>query len=304
VPRSTKASAALAHELGYTPSRVQGWFEGGFHPAHDVSHKERLAHFQALDPLTGTGRNADVATIKMAALGFQCARLRETLLGLQDFDPSHAISDAEELVEAADAMPKAALQRSAERLGVPEGFHDEPGLASARAGAAIWPLAMVAVGEPVEPHDFAELDELMNEPIARLSEVDASEVPTDLEGAAALSRRIADVVIGAAQRWFKEASDDELMKGVKAARRGVDALKILGVEFGGDEEEWLWVGRMAPISERMVASLARIYEAFYIPLAAGKDIALGERALVETLIGKPIPSEPIDSRPQLEEPGG
>jgi hypothetical protein len=304
VPRTTKASEELAKELGLSPSRVQGWFEGGFEPARDVSHKVLVAHFQALDPITGTGRNADVATIKMAAQGYQCARLRETLWSLQDFDPSHAIGDADELVEVADPLLKAALQRSAERLGAPPEYPDEPGLAAARADAAVLSVAMAAVGEQVGPHDFVDMDELMNEPVARLAEVEPSEVPSDLDQTAALMQRIADVVFGSAQRWFDEADDDDLILGVKSARRGIDTLKILGLEFGGDEEEWLWVGRFAPTAERMITSLVRIYEAFYLPYAAGKTIAPGERALVETLTGKPIPSEPVAPSPQLEEPKG
>ncbi len=273
-------------------------------PAHDVSHKELLAHCRTLDPLSGTGRDADVATIKMAAQGFHCARLRETLWGLQDFDPNHAISDANELVEVADPMLRAVLQRSAERLGAPPEYPDEPGLAAARAGAAVLAVAQVAVGDPVEPQDFEDLDQLLNEPVARLAEIDPSEVPTDLEGAAALTRRIAEVVIGSAQTWFDEASDNDLVVGVKSARRAVDTLKILGLEFGGDEQEWMTVGQVTPLAERMLTSLTRIYETFYLPYAAGKVIPAGERALVETLTGKPIPSEPVSPARELEVPGG
>ena len=260
----------MAQDLGLSPSRVQGWYEAGLQPAHAVSRKELLAHFQALDELTGTGRDAEVAIIKMAARGFQCARLRESLLGLQDFDPSHAISDADELVQVADPLPMAYLQRSAERLGVPPGFRNEPGLAPARAGAAVLALAQTAVGEPIGPRDFVDLDELLNEPVARLAGVDPSEVPTDLEGTAALSRRIVEVVTGSAQRWFDEASDDDFLAGVTSARRVVDALKILGLEFGGDEEEWITVGQVTPVAERMLASLTEDLQRL-LPAARGGE---------------------------------
>lgn len=301
MPRSTKASAALARELGVSPSRVQGWSEGGFEPAQDVTHKELLAHYRALDPLTGTGRSADVATIKMAAQGFHCERLRATLKRLRDLEEGETFDDADELAEAVDDRLRGFLEDAAAGLGAPPEYRKlpaEPALASVRAGAALLSLAQVAVGEPTEDDDFAEFDMLLNERTARIAEVPVSDVEMDSAVTAAVSRRIVEVV-REIRPWLDEAADDELVPSVQAARRTVDALKIFGVQFGSDEEEWVTVGQLTPIAPRMSAGILKAYDDFYFPLAAGKAVPALERSFVEALTGKAISTEP-STYPELD----
>ena len=76
------------------------WKDAGYGPAEEVSRAEYLDHFRALAPLMGTGRNGNVAVIKMADSGRACRRLAEVLRSYTALQAGEVDSrDADELVE-------------------------------------------------------------------------------------------------------------------------------------------------------------------------------------------------------------
>ena len=297
MPRPTKLAVSLSHTLDATPSQVQGWLEMGYGPADG---KVAVEHFERLTPLMGTGRDGDVAVLKMAADGWPCIRLRQVLLGFQELGQGEVDSgDADELVEYAMTSPHlsqvAAYLRKmatlaelpAEYTG-PESIPREPDLPDIRARAAFLPFAMALHEGPVDGYDLAESDELLDVALSTMLDDDVPKL--DEEGMAALaamtnavSQRMREV-----PAWILDATTEDLVAGVQASQKVLEALGVMGLRFDGDEEHWRWIGRLAPTAAELVTSLANVMEQVYIPLVTGQPLPRGEQQFVSAILGRSV----------------
>jgi hypothetical protein len=285
MPRPTKLAAQIAGALDLPAGRVQGWIEDGYGPAGDADPVE---HYQRLAPLLGTGRDGDVAVLKMAADGYPCRRLRDVLT--TSFAGDEAL-DAEGLIEhlmgdetvadfrelwtdqtrstgapddlTAAAMPEAPLTpRERARLGEDdppahlversETALDEPGLTELVIRAAALPIADTVAGNPVEMFDTAELNRT-----GGWEQLGMPAMPFDDE-AAQLDLHmlaLAHEVARQHETWIASASPDELARGVAASRVMVDALavKMPRVNTWGDEHRWRRIGFFAPMAQPLLA---------------------------------------------------
>ena len=164
----------------------------------------------------------------------------------------------------------------------------EPDLSRTRVGAALLPIGMTVVGEPIETEDFAELNQLLDVPTARLANVAVpSPGENDDPGFQEVTLRVASLVRGA-DEWLESASNDQLIQGVQAADKMMTALECLGLKWGGYEDRWRWVGRLTPTAPRVMTALAAVMENEYLPMAVGRSAPRGEVALAGAILqGRP-----------------
>ncbi|MDA8301912.1 MAG: hypothetical protein M0005_10300 [Actinomycetota bacterium] len=283
--RTTKRSRETAARLGglATASQVERWTAEGYGPA-GPPRKDDLAHWQLLAPLMGTGRDADVAVLRMAGEhGRACQRLREVLLGLMP--PPGVVGELEGDGDAVlAAMPGAISEVSGGKWGdltdmspllargatiAPLSWDSSifsgvpltgPEIRSGALNDARLRIAQAVAGEKATVNDNADLTELLSagtEDTAG-SQVtgtlfDADEMHNIVEYSAKLAR-------GQARAWVREASTDELVQGVMASARGfVPMLEAAGgVDLSpmGTEERWHFIGMMAPGSYQLSKQLA------------------------------------------------
>jgi|GEM_PF-5228526 len=289
--RPTRTNAQLALELGQSPSRVQGWLEGGYFPAEPVSHEDLLAHCRALDPLTGPGRDGNVAVLKMAAQDRACRRLRDVLDRLQRLNPDEEdTDDPDDLVEYASQAPHLApvleLYRSLAVDVEAQGSYrneSEPAAPDSIAKTAMLPAADVATGNPVDPDDTIDLNHLLNNLSARLH---GGRLPEDFvtpdEDLAIV--RFAVGVARQATDWLKRASNEDLVRGVKCACAVIDITNVLGVPFEtlGDEERWRSIGRLALTAFPIVRQMMVMSELAQT-LMGHRELAPAEEAFLEAI---------------------
>jgi hypothetical protein len=252
--------------------------------------------------LTGKGRDNDIAVLQLAAMGRACVRLRPLLEDLQKPADGDDSEDADDLVEYAMTERRLSpvseyLRMCAEQAGglmdhrplVEEGWV-EPDLSRTRARAALLPVGMTVVGEPVEADDFAELNQLLDVPTARLANVavpNPVDNDDDDDGFQEVTLRVASLV-READEWLERASNDQLIQGVQAADKMMTALECLGLKWGGYEDRWRWVGRLAPTAPRVMTALAAVMENEYLPMAVGRSAPRDEIALVGAILqGRP-----------------
>jgi hypothetical protein len=238
--RPTKKALVLAEKVGESPATVQRWIEDGFGPAGDIPPEE---HFRKLAPLMGTGRDADIATLKMAADGY----------------PERRLSGVPDKIRKDPATVKL-LERLSERLSAPVGdeYHpDEPNIGRILTTEALLPIADALTGSQVGANDvdtFRFVIDTHNESAGIPS------TPGWGDGELGL---IADVVNQLASisrdapRRYETADSAELVKGVVAARVMVDLLSLCSAHFAnlGDEDQWRLVALFAPTAGAMAAAL-------------------------------------------------
>jgi hypothetical protein len=149
---------------------------------------------------------------------------------------------------------------------------------------------MTVVGEPVEADDFAELNRLLDVPPARLANFavpNPVDNDDDDDGFQEVTLRVASLV-READEWLERASNDQLIQGVQAADKMMTALECLGLKWGGYEDRWRWVGRLAPTAPRVMTALAAVMENEYLPMAVGRSAPRDEIALVGAILqGRP-----------------
>jgi hypothetical protein len=260
--RTTKLAEGLTSEVGQSASRIQGWKDNGYWPAVPVSHAELVLYLRELAPLTGPGRDGDVAVIRMADAGRPLVRLRTVLLSLQELDSGQEdTQDPDELVEGAITHPDFApwmheLQERAKSLGPPREWSDfgnvpdEPALPEVILRSAMLGMADELVGEEEEesePENFADLARLGDASLARLGlQVEwRSDDPVMLAiEQASMQRAVA--IARSAHGWLTTAEPQELAKGVQAARLILEAMGLVGMPTLPDSEgRWRMIGRFA-----------------------------------------------------------
>ena len=265
MPRPTKLAIQLGGALDLPAGRVQGWIEDGYGPAGDADPVE---HYRRLAPLLGTGRDGDVAVLKMAADGYPCRRLRDVLTRLTHPDDD-GTGDADELVErfANDPMfgdlrrivTDDARHPPADWQGLPEAVAPETDAIDITTRAAVVPIADMLTGSPVEPFDSAELDRLVGVAERRLgltpARLDDEKAEVNL---AAFDQ--ARAAVSTSNGWLGAALPAELAGGVKAAKTLVDALAVMYPTVGawGEEHRWRRIGLLAPVAAPVLAHLHEV----------------------------------------------
>ena len=265
MPRATKSAIRLAQEIGETASQVQGWLEAGYGPTGDGDIAD---HFRRLAPLMGTGRDGDVAVIKMAVQGLADRRLRDVFAELQVLDPDEDTSGPDAVLSTITSSPMFAATRSTfvalageagtpieadyQQVGEVGNVEPEQALSEVRANAAMLEVLDAHFGHSTEREDLAEMSDLIDASATRLAGSDGGHNREFQTKDAA----IVDYVVSASHAvidWIENASPEELCQGAQASERLVDGLSFLGfLNFNGDEERWRWVGRLAPTASNML----------------------------------------------------
>ncbi len=296
--RPTKLAAELATVAGESASRVQRWIEDGYGPAG--AEIDAAEHFRRLAPLMGTGRDGDVAVLRMAADGYPCRRLRDVLAGLAGDDEA---LDADELVEHLMGDETVGDLRElwteqARSIGAPSdlaaaGMPDEPGLPDLVVRTAALPIADAVAGHPVEMFDTAELNRM-----GGWEQLGMPALPFD-ESAARIDLDMLTFARETARRgeaWIATSSPDELARGVAAAGVIVEALAVMhpGVGAWSDEHRWRRIGFLAPIAQTVLAvAIACLDFAADVPLSPAlrryADALKGGRGLVPPAEVRQIP---------------
>ena len=261
--RPTRLAAELAKATGEPASRVQRWIEDGYGPA--TPEIDAAEHFRHLVPLMGTGKNGDVAVLKMAADGYPCRRLRTVLASLTE-DEGPDTDDPQELVEHLMGDPTAtdlrdlllAQARKApapvewETGNIPEAEMPDAKRADLAVRTEALTFADLTVGKPIDPYDYAEHH--------RVSEaVVPTEEPFDDASAQIVASLYGFVreTARTARTWIEKASPGELASGVAAARKLVEAgmVSVPGLDAWGDEARWRRIGQFAPVALPMLEML-------------------------------------------------
>lgn len=330
MPKSTKLATRIAHDLDETPSRVQGWIEGGYGPGGD---RDILEHFRRLAPLMGTGRDGDVAVLKLADDGWPCRRLGEVLTRLSR--SPFTTDDPEQLVEYVMAAPELSavrdlLLRTAGSLAPPKEYAvtediDEPALPELFVRSSFLPIADTMTGAPVATDEAVDLERMGQHHFSQLgipapTDEDQEAVAADDITALRLVVRLA----GGAEKWLESADLNELARGVAAARASVEGLEAMGLAFSslGDEERWRFIGRMTPVAAivftflRMAVDALGLADAGVLPLTtsgeslldvlglAGSEPALTPDAFLDLLgfVQPPRPPPPERNPPHDPRP--
>ena len=251
--RPTTRAKQLAVRLDARPSTVQGWLDDDFDAPQPLTPAAEVEHFQAVAEVMGQGRDAAVATLKLAAEGRATRRLRDVLRGIHEslsVELDGSADPADTLLASLNEMPELAplwrsLVRAAAETGPPV-EHDtaaaarkaQPLDAELLASAAMLPVAQVTVGEPVGDADLADSD------LHRIAGAAAGAV-----NAALLSN--VNAFSATVPVWLERASEDELVRAVQHARQCFDALRAIEptLQATREEEYWRWVARFTPVAD-------------------------------------------------------
>ncbi|MDA8313070.1 MAG: hypothetical protein M0Z46_21130 [Actinomycetota bacterium] len=251
--RPTRLAAELAKATGEPASRVQRWIEDGYGPA--TPEIDAAEHFRHLVPLMGTGKNGNVAVLKMAADGYPCRRLREVLVSLFGVNEP-GFSDPDELVNEVMGddtllgrgmiMSDAPMEPPSEWQAMPEASLRGAELRGLLTGSALLPLADLATGRPVEPGDLHDLSR--HGPWRRLGLPEPPVSEGDEAAMDLLCLRICTAAVLNGQAWVEKASPRELAEHVAAAMCLAEALEALypAARSQGEEKRWLLVGALTP----------------------------------------------------------
>ena len=290
MPRPTKLAVEIARTLDMLPGRVQGWIEDGYGPAD--AEVDAAEHFRRLAPLMGTGRDGDVAVLKMAADGYPCRRLRTVLASLTE-DDGPDTDDPQELVEHLMGDPTAtdlrdlllAQARKAtapvewETANLPEAEMPDAKRADLTVRTEALTFADLTVDSLADPGDFAEHHRVSEAVMPTGDPFDdaSAQVMASLFGFVRETAR-------GARAWIGNASPAELARGVAAARTLVEAgmASVPGLDAWGDEARWRRIGLLAsvasPVLEVLLSAVGMI--------PAGTTMPPAVRAYVSTL-GQP-----------------
>jgi hypothetical protein len=297
--RPTKLAAELAREVGEPPSRIQGWIERGLGPASPGT--DPAEHFRRLAPLLGTGREDDVAVLKLAADGYPCRRLRE-LLGHIASDERPDTADPQELVEHLMSDETVAdlrrlIEAQARQVPVPKEWASLPESempdaerAELIGRTAALSIADLTVGDP-DPY-FVDLYEL-NEAAAPTGE------PFDDDAAQVTSALFSSIrtLARTSPTWIENASPDELAGGVAAARALIESgvAAVAGLDAWGEEAKWRRIGLLASVAQPVLQTLLAVAGMIPVGTALPPPVRayLGAIATFAESPGKPV-QPPVD----------
>lgn len=264
--RPTRLAAELAKATGEPASRVQRWIEDGYGPA--TPEIDAVEHFRHLVPLMGTGKNGNVAVLKMAADGYPCRRLRTVLASLTEYEGPDT-NDPQELVEYLMGDPtatdlrdlmlaqarKAPVPPEWELGDSPEAEMSDAERADLTTRAMALPAADLTVGSLVDPYDYAEHYRLSEAVVPTGEPFDdaSAQIMASLYGFVRETARTA-------RTWIENASPGELARGVAAARMLVDAgmASVPGLDAWGDEAKWRRIGLLAAVASPMLELLLAV----------------------------------------------
>ena len=284
--RTTKRSREIASDLEgvASASQVERWTVDEYGPDEPLSRSELVEHFAALAPLMGSGRDGDVAVIRMAAEHLRrCKRLRTVLLGVIP-QSELAGRTADELLAEGRAVAASVshgrwtspldmarfLQRGAniavnasaqtqevdDELGRGESAERAKNLRSGVLGTAELSIAQALTGEPTEPEDAADLLQISG---AGIEDAVGAPITGALFDPAEGSRlfALAAAVAKGSRYWAETSAVEDLAQGVAVAAQMVAIFDLVGVDVPavGTEDRWLVIGKMAPAAFQLGATL-------------------------------------------------
>lgn len=263
--RPTKQAIEVSRAIGdlLSPSQVTRLTAGGLAPIDDP-RIDRLDHWRSLAPLTGTGRDLDIAALKMAGAGFPSSRLRQALIRCAQRDVLSPTAKA-----AGERMDKAAAQRTVENgtylqcAGLPEA--EDPGAEEQLILSGARYDYETLLTNPKEPylHDTYDLAKSAADIIAGEPSSDAATF--NYEASEAILVQMAHCKKNAPE-FLLSTSLLILAKLVQDCARVLETLRYSELKHHyplGDEDYWRFVGAMVPISRPIFDAFRPILDALY-----------------------------------------